>query len=287
MNTYQLITQKYEEVLENKINELIQQKELDEKKIEITRNEYTCFSYTFSKKNKEQIRQHLGTIISDIVQHEVLKGFATKYLKQQKDLKKYEKTIIKDRFIKGNYISKEEGVSYISYYLIYIPVLKELEKNEQVHIEGWINFRTQKYKMVLEDIIEQTISDYKAHKAYLECIKLLIDSKQYDDAHKQQDIIHLFPKKKGGMELRDAEGRDITQEAIENYSSDLCGEAFLEDDLIMNVFITAIPRRIIIHCKEQFTNQHFIETLEYVFKNQISHCEGCKDCQQPKDEKMY
>lgn len=282
MSPCNLITQKYKNEVQNKFKRLINQKELEEKKLKcIEKNNQAYFSYEYTKKTKEQVMQHLATIISDLVQHSVLIQFTTSYLRKQEGLQKYEKKIIKERFIKNNFMAKEEGVSYITYYLIYIPVLKDLEKKETIHIEGWVNFRTKKYKMVLKDMMEQAISDYKAHKAYLECISLLIDTKKYQ-GEKSEDVLHLIPKDTGSMCILDTKEEEVTKNYIDRYSSELDGEGFYEDDLIMNVFITVAPKKIIIHQKEQFENQHFIETLEHIFKEQVRYCEGCKHCKKIK-----
>lgn len=277
--TVQLLTQQYPEKVEAKIKKLIDIEELQKKYYKIEKvGDLTSFQFNYSKKEKEGILQKIANIASDIVQEGVLKKVAKKYLEKQKDLTKKDRIAIQELFISNNYMAKEEGVSYISYYVVYLPILKELEKHEQLHIEGWIDFRTQKYQRILEDLLEQMITEYKMEKEYLECISLLIQSRSYQEA--LENTLHLVPRGRGQMGILNSKKEEVTKAYIEKYCSELMEDEPLQiEDLFMHIFITVAPRNIVIHKKESYSNRQFINTLELIFDEHTQYCDGCEGCQ--------
>ena len=58
-------------------------------------------------------------------------------------------------------------------------------------------FRTQKYKVILEDVIEQTIYDYEMQKDYIQFINFLLDTKSMQEA--KEEVMHLIPKEEGDI----------------------------------------------------------------------------------------
>lgn len=287
MMTLKLLTQQYPEKVEAKIKKLIDIEEMQNKHYVSEQLEgLTSFQFNYQKREKEAILQKVANIASDIVQEGVIKKVTKKYLDAQSDLTKKDKLTIEELFINNNYIAKEDGVSYISYYVVYVPILKELEKYEQLHLEGWIDFRTKKYQRILEDLLEEMVCDYKTEKEYLECISLLIQSRSYQQAI--ESTLHLVPSTYGQMSILNSKKEEVTKAYIQKYCKELLEDEPVQiEDLLMNIFLTVAPQNIVIHNKESYANKQFVSTLELIFEGHTTYCEGCAYCNRAKEDETY
>lgn len=277
MIQYRIWTEKYAELFQTKLDDHIN--DLSDKYGKWQRSDQEaikCFKYTVVKKEREEALKSIANIVGDVIQEQIIKQFAKKYLKTYKGLKKTEKKEIEALFIHNNYMAKEEGVSYISYYVIYTPLMKELEKYKAVNIDGWINFRTQKYKTILEDVLEQTIYDYEMQKDYIQFINFLIDTKSMQES--KELVIHLIPNKNGEISLLNEQKEDQTQKFIRLYCEELEEENLKIEDKVLHILINIAPQKVIIHKNIQDFNPQFLETIKVLFKEQIAYCSGCKVC---------
>lgn len=235
-----------------------------------------CFRCSVTKKEKDEVLKGIASIIGDVIQESILKKFARGYLKTYKGLNKEEKKEVEELFIRNNYMAKEDGVSYISYYVIYTPLIKELERYKEVNIDGWMSFRTQKYKVLLEDVIEQTIYDYEMQKDYIQFINFLLDTKATQET--KEDTIHLIPLASGEIILLNKKMENHTEHYMQQYCNELEGDKMQIEDKILHILICAAPQKVVIHKEVKNLNPHFLETLKALFKEQISYCTGCNNC---------
>ncbi|MEG0711326.1 MAG: sporulation protein YtxC, partial [Niameybacter sp.] len=207
MIQYKIWTQKYGEPFKTKIESDVERTKLQGERWELEHLvNIDGFKFTPNKKEQDQSLNNLATFVGDFIQEEILKDFAKSYLKGRKDLIRKEKEEIEKFFIHNNYITKEEGVSYISYYVIYTPIYKELEKYKVLNIDGWITFRSQKYKIILQDVMEQTIYDYEMQKDYVQFINFLIQMKSMQE--EQTELVHLVPQGNGDILLFDEQKKE-------------------------------------------------------------------------------
>ncbi|MEG0388176.1 MAG: sporulation protein YtxC, partial [Niameybacter sp.] len=209
-------------------------------------------------------------------QEEILKDFAKSYLKGRKDLIRKEKEEIEKFFIHNNYITKEEGVSYISYYVIYTPIYKELEKYKVLNIDGWITFRSQKYKIILQDVMEQTIYDYEMQKDYVQFINFLIQMKSMQE--EQTELVHLVPQGNGDILLFDEQKKEQTDYWLKLYCEELEDDKLTIEDKVLHTLIELAPQKIKLHDCQDYLNKPFLETLKILFKDQLQYCKGCEIC---------
>lgn len=284
MKYYTLITGKYSEAFEKYVTnsathpfDFINKWEKKEK--DATR----YFTYAYNRKDKEYAREKIAHIVSYIVQEAVLKRFATSYLKNRFDLTRREREEIEKLILLNHYMDQEEGASYLSYYLIYTPIFKDLEIYKTINIEGWVTFKTKQYKMILKDILEQTVYDYMTQKDYFAFILMLRENQKIQ--HALISEIHLLVMPKGEIKVLNQKKEDKTA----FYKKEYCKEMIEEDeatqeDIILNILISVSPEKIILHNKHCFSNTQFIATLELVFLNQIEYCQGCELCQKVKLE---
>lgn len=278
MVQYIIVTNKYTDIFREYLKDTHQYPfDLSKHWKETYEENIHTFQLEGTKKDKSLILERVATIISNIVQSSVLTKFAKESLKTRINLTTKEKREIESLFIINNYVAKEEGVSYISYYLLYTPILKALEEHKVLNIDGWILFRTHQYKIILEDILEQTIYDYQTQKDYLRFINLLRESKKIQEC--LESTLHLVRQVNKKMRILNTNKKDITDEYIAQYCTELMEEPEVtEEDLMMNIFITVCPKKLVIHNKKEYPNQQFIETLEMIFEGEIEYCEGCDVC---------
>lgn len=216
-------------------------------------------------------------VVSDIIQREGIMQLAGTYLARRKDLSLIDKREIERRFITNNYLSRQEGFSALTYYLVYMPILEELKKYQEINIEGWLRFRTSKYKIILQDVLEQCIEDYFVKKDIVKFIKMIREISNFNDP--LEDTLHLVYKADGKIKILNEVMQEVTASYIKEYCEELLTDKTLnKEDLIMNVLITVCPRRIVVHQKEKAKHPEFIKTLEGIFGMNIKYCKGCKHC---------
>lgn len=148
-----------------------------------------------------------------------------------------------------------------------------------MNIDGWMAFRTQKYKVILEDVIEQTIYDYEMQKDYIQFINFLLDTKSMQEA--KEEVMHLIPKEEGDILLLDEYMQDRTKAYMQQYCNELEDEKMQIEDKVLHILICVSPKKVIIHKDIKDLNPHFLDTLKALFKEQLSYCDGCENCQSP------
>jgi putative sporulation protein YtxC len=177
----------------------------------------------------------------------------------------YDDTIEKDNTIQQ--LNKKMNITS--------KVIKYLEFNNQINIEGFIKFRLKDYLTELEDLVEKAVDEFLMEKEYREFIKLL---KYFVEVQEpKRDIIHVLIKSKG-FKLLDEKLNCINGEFLNDFENESSENEINHDDLLISVLITIAPRKIIIHERNVKINQEVIETLKNIFDGKISFCRDCKIC---------
>ncbi|OON97399.1 MAG: hypothetical protein ATN36_03690 [Epulopiscium sp. Nele67-Bin005] len=239
-------------------------------------DDYGEVIYTASNTEQKVVGEILAGIICDIIQEEILAHFATKYLSRYNDISEADKKEIKTIFLETTYIKKEDGVSYISYYLLYVPILEFIEEIHTINVEGWLKFRTSQYQTILEDAIEQTIYDYEMQQDYRRFLNYLKEMRRNQVLSKE--ILHVLCTQTNGLILYDENLVQVTDEYIDIYCKDIDKTSVTGEDLFMHIMITLCPTGIVVHKAEKYNNPNFIHTLGELFEEQIVMCEGCDFC---------
>ena len=155
--------------------------------------------------------------------------------------------------------------------------METLKTQREVNVDGWFLFRLGKYKIVLQDMLEQFVQEYLVKKDFISFIKLIREMSFL--TMPLEDTLHLICEKDGGLRLLDEEMRDVTKSYIKKYCQELLQDSTLsKQDLMMNILITVCPRELIIHQKDRAPKPQFIKALEGIFGLQVSYCNGCPYC---------
>ncbi|OOO00411.1 MAG: hypothetical protein ATN35_07510 [Epulopiscium sp. Nele67-Bin004] len=233
-------------------------------------------SYSASSREIEVLTEIMASAVADIVQKQTLRLFIDKYCKARQDLSPTQKQEIADMFVNNNYIPKQDGISSIAHYLLYIPILEFLEDSVTINVDGWISFRTDKYRFILNEVVEQFIYDYETKEDYVKFLEFLREVSSSGES--LEETIDLFCTKQGDIEVY-RKGKPATKDYVARYCGEFDTSDMLKEDLVMHILITTCPKNIVIHNAYDFYNPNFIITLQEIFVDQVRMCQGCEVCQ--------
>lgn len=154
-------------------------------------------------------------------------------------------------------------------------ILASLNEEKIFDIEGFLQFRAREYLEELDQAVSLALDDYLIEREYVEFIQLL---KRYVDTQISQiDTLHIGFNSLGKFSLYNEEGKEITQQILEEASvKEDTGDLLLED-LLISSLIQVAPRQIVLHiCCDN--DQNTLQTIRSVFAERVSYCTGCKLC---------
>ncbi len=155
-------------------------------------------------------------------------------------------------------------------------VLEYFAANEELNIDGFVNFRLGSYIKELNDTIERAIEQYVAEREYNEFIKLL---KYFVDIQEcKVETVHLKQAEDGKYIMLDEDMNSVSAEYFDEIKSELADENINYDDLLISTLITISPRRIYLHEADNFKNKELLKTIKSVFADRIYICSGCELC---------
>lgn len=181
-----------------------------------------------------------------------------------------------------NILMNEEKAFLNSYFqirrrnMIIHRLLDYFENSNNIILDGFVNFRLKDYVRDLEDIVDKAVDDFLMEREYREFIRLL---RYFVDLQDQGfSEIHVIASFDGRYILLDETKREITNECIKEFSSEISGDDINHDDLLVSSLITLAPRKITIHGVGQFKNKELLETIKNVFCGKVFLCGGCEIC---------
>lgn len=157
---------------------------------------------------------------------------------------------------------------------IYISVLKYINENKSMILDGFVNFRLKEYTKTLDYCIDLSVNKYLIEREYLEFINLLrlyINSKE-----SKEPILHLIYSKNTTLLV----DKNINIVSIDDnifnakYLSDI---TFCENDYILNTLLTLLPEKLFVHIIDKPIDD-FINTLQMIFINKVIICKDCPIC---------
>lgn len=166
--------------------------------------------------------------------------------------------------------------------IIYISILKYINENKSMILDGFVNFRLKEYFKTLDSCIDLAVNKFLIEREYLEFIdllKLYINSKE-----PKEDILHLIYSKNNTILINNHKNLISIDDNIFNakYLSDI---SFCENDYILNSLLTLLPEKLFIHIIDKPIDD-FINTLQMVFGNRIIICKDCPICRTYNIDKM-
>lgn len=150
------------------------------------------------------------------------------------------------------------------------------DSSNSLILDGFVNFRLKDYVKDLEEIVDKAVDDYLMEREYREFIRLLRYFVDIQDP--KFDTIHVIASFDNRYILLDETKKEITNECIQEFISEISEEEINYDDLLVSSLITFAPRKIVIHCTGQLRNKELLETIKNVFPDKVFMCSGCEIC---------
>ncbi|MBE6022030.1 MAG: hypothetical protein E7231_02200 [Cellulosilyticum sp.] len=282
MCCYKFYTQALKDEIVEKMDELLQENEIssryDMSRIHSYQTEQMYEVEYEIEAEKKTCDEGVAHVLSDVMQKKVIQNVCDRFLRSREDLTKQERHEITQAFMMNNYLSRQEGISYVTYYFVYLPIYKEIGESSSLNIEGWLQFRLGKYRTLLTDILEQFVEDYVAKKDVVNFIRIMREASLL--AVPLEEVIHVVYKKEGKIQIYDKNKKNVTGHYIKKYCKDLLLDSTLtREDLLLHVLITISPKKIIVHKNHNMKSKQFMNTIEIIFDENITYCEGCTFCQ--------
>ncbi len=147
-------------------------------------------------------------------------------------------------------------------------LMKYLEINENIILEGFINFRLKNYLKDLEYIIEKAADIYEKEKEYKEFIDLL---KYFVEVQEPKiDVIYLTLHKNGKFDICDKFKKDVSHLYLEEMKEDLLDNKFSNEDILLGALITISPKKIILNNSYKgLLESDIIKTIATIFKHRL------------------
>ncbi|WP_446897588.1 putative sporulation protein YtxC [Clostridium sp. LBM24168] len=152
-------------------------------------------------------------------------------------------------------------------------IIKCIDENNNINIEGFITFRMKNILNDFESIVDRVVEKYMVEKEYDEFIKLL---KYFVEIQESKiDYLDIFIEDSGNYVIRDGNGEDITDKLFSELDECRNNKDATFEDMLISALITNAPGRICIHSIENCKNEELIDTIQKVFTDRVELYNKC------------
>jgi len=246
-----------------------------------------CNDLDYNNKLINMFNIYMANILYGIVINEFCKKEMGNFLEDTYFFLKYEE-IVEVKTL-GTKALKSEG-TILDESMVYCinrknaileKITRCIEEYKEINIKGFITFRMKEFREELESIIDKVVENYMVEKEYSEFIKLL---KYFVEIQESKiDEANIIFKENGDYLIQDANGEDILSKITSELSEARYTGTVCIEDMLISGLITNCPKRIIIHCSHNCSNNELIETIKNVFLDKVVFCNKCKMCKDIKN----
>ncbi|MBU3106547.1 putative sporulation protein YtxC [Clostridium gasigenes] len=245
-----------------------------------------CDDECYNEKVKKIIDLYVSNILYKIVidkyKEKEMFDFLidTYFFLKQDEIIEVEEEIMKVLYCEED-LKNENLVYYMNKMNTVIRKIQDcLQENTEININGFITFRMKDLREDIEEIIDKVVENYMVEKEYKEFVKLL---KYFVDIQESKiEEIDICIGENGNYSIRDDHGNDIFNEFMKELAECRVDTDANIEDVIISGLITNVPKKVVIHGKENCGNKEFLETISSVFGESVSYCQGCSICTLPK-----
>lgn len=164
----------------------------------------------------------------------------------------------------------------IKYDLINNMIYSYILDNHSFYLNGFVNFRLQKYIEFIEEKIDIAVNQFLINKEYLEFVNILQLYINSESINSQTKHLHLIYQNKNSIIIDDNKQIISCNDNITKakYISDI---SFSSNDLALNTLLNLLPRKITIHLIDGYVDE-FINTLKLIFQEKVTICDDCDIC---------
>jgi putative sporulation protein YtxC len=149
-----------------------------------------------------------------------------------------------------------------------------LKKNEQIAIDGFVQFRLRTYRQALSACVQDAIHEHLLHKEYKEFIQLLryFISMQTP----KTPLLHVIHGGGKNFQIYKADGTLLLLKEMDGAFQEVMEQTFSHGDVVVSTLLTIAPEKIILHTAH--LEENLICTLLQIFAGRILVCDGCTKC---------
>ncbi len=157
-------------------------------------------------------------------------------------------------------------------------LLKYMEENSKIFIEGFIVFNLREYLAELRYAAEVAFQEIENEKEYHDFINLLRHFVDTQDSKIAE--INLLMAGKGKYFIWDARGVEIKEKLMSHYLNEILLNEVSLDDVLVSILISLSPDRIIIHNSnyKKSDDNDPVNMIRNVFQEKIVDCYNCDKC---------
>jgi len=163
-------------------------------------------------------------------------------------------------------------------------VLDFLKTSNRLIIDGFVNFRLKDFRIELEQAVDEAVEEYLLEKEYDDFIRLL---KYFVEVQEPKvEKVHVVLRNSGNFELFDHGYNIIDNEYLESLMLDMVDSDLTYEDLLISALITIAPNEVIVHLPEYSSNYNSIATIQRIFDESVTLCNGCSKCLHSRQKKF-
>lgn len=149
-----------------------------------------------------------------------------------------------------------------------------LAENNTLIIDGYLRFRSDSYKDLIDLIIEKVVLDIQMETEYEEFIYML----QYylDSQYPKYDVVNVIIKE-NNYYLVDSKYKQIENPTIYSIIEEYGKDDFSKADILVSSLIILAPNKIVVHMKND-KEKDLLMILKRIFTNRLSFCYSCDLC---------
>lgn len=227
-------------------------------------------------------KNYIANAISDIILDTYQEKLITRFINfncnyfDYKDKERIKNSTI--RSLKEKECISTDGVIYkISRKArILKTIIEYLESNNEIIIEGFINFRLRFFVDAIKKEIDRSVENIIIEKEFEEFIKIL---RYFVDIQEPKiDLVNIIIDE-DEYGIYDQNNNKVNNDFIEEITDEFINDDINNDDLLISSLITIAPKKIVLHVRKSNENTNEIITIiNSIFTDRVSICEGCKLC---------
>lgn len=201
--------------------------------------------------------------IKDVIKDRAIK-ICTEYTSdEKKEIVKLTHGILKDR---NSYAEERVEINR--------NLIDYLIENNNLLIDGYMNFRLKEYLYLVDISIEKSIFALESEKEYEEFLGML----QYfvDIQEPKLELVNVIIKDNNYI-LLDMDNNILEGGDLDEVEHDLYYEDISKADLLISSLIVISPDRLVVHIEEG-EQEEIITVISQVFRDRVTFCDGCEKC---------
>lgn len=257
----------------DRIDELMRDR-LYSKGLEVIKNEEGTYPLEITiNTNLKEIDHIIYRELADFLEDVIIDVYLDKTIKKRISKiymgEKFEEDVI--------YKIKSELKTSYTYIEEKIEIRKKLsrylEENENIFIDGYIQFRLNDYLYIIDTAIDGIISEIKESEKLEEFIEII----QHFVSRQKSKIDYLnVILKNYDFVLKDMYNKVVGTDIVEQVQKEFRHEAISRTDTLLSTLIIIAPKRLVVHSKKE--DSPLINLIKDVFGDKFVYCGGCNIC---------